>query len=98
MLVNPHEFKAVPGRKTDAGDAEWLCDLLRHGLLRPSFVPERAQRELRELVRYRRKMIEERVREYNRLEKVLEGAGIEALLRGEHDHGQERAGDALGSR
>ena len=76
LLVNPHEFKAVPGRKTDVKDAEWLADLLRHGLLRGSFVPERAQRELRELVRYRRKLIEERTREYNRLEKVLEGANI----------------------
>ena len=76
LLVNPHEFKAVPGRKTDVRDAEWLCDLLRHGLLRSSFVPDRAQRELRELVRYRRKLIEERSRTFNRLEKVLEGANI----------------------
>ena len=73
LLVNPKDYRNVPGRKTDVRDAEWLCDLLRHGLLRPSFVPDRAQREL---VRYRRKMIEERVREFNRLEKVLEGANI----------------------
>ena len=66
LLVNPRDFHNVPGRKTDVKDAEWLVDLLRHGLLRGSFVPERGQRELRELVRYRRKMIEERVRAYNR--------------------------------
>ena len=76
LLVNPRDFKNVPGRKTDVNDAEWLADLLRHGLLRASFVPERAQRELRELVRYRRKLIEERTREYNRLEKTLEGANL----------------------
>ena len=76
MLVNPRDFRAVPGRKTDVKDAEWLADLLRHGLLRPSFIPNRAHRELREVVRYRRKLIEERTREFNRLEKVLEGANI----------------------
>ena len=75
-LVNARDFRAVPGRKTDVKDAEWLCDLLRHGLVRASFVPDRAQRELREVVRYRRKLIEERTREYNRLEKTLEGANI----------------------
>jgi transposase len=76
LLVNPREFRAVPGRKTDVRDAEWLVDLLRHGLLKASFVPPKQQRELRELVRYRRKLIEERTREYNRLEKTLEGANI----------------------
>ena len=76
LLAGPHEVKAVPGRKTDVTDAEWLADLLRHGLLRPSFVPGRAQRELRELIRYRRRTVQERARAYNRLEKVLEGANI----------------------
>ena len=76
MLVNPGDFKAVPGRKTDVKDAEWLADLLRHGLLRGSFVPKRDHRELRELVRYRKSLIEERARETNRLEKILEGANI----------------------
>lgn len=75
-LVNARDVKNVPGRKTDVKDAEWLVDLLRHGLLKRSFVPERAQRELREVVRYRRKLIEERTREFNRLEKSLEGANI----------------------
>lgn len=75
-LVNARDFRAVPGRKTDIQDAQWLGDLLRHGLLRRSFVPAKAQRELRELVHYRRSLIEERSREFNRLEKVLEGANV----------------------
>ena len=69
-------MKAVPGRKTDVKDAGWICDLLRHGLLRPSFIPQRPQRGLRELVRYRRSLIEERSREANRIQKLLEGANI----------------------
>ena len=72
-VVNAHHIKAVPGRKTDVKDAEWIADLLRHGLLRPSFIPERSQRELRELVRYRRSLVQERSREANRVQKVLEG-------------------------
>ena len=76
MLVNPAHMKAVPGRKTDVKDAEWIADLLRHGLLKPSYVPDRDQRELRELIRYRRSMIEERAREANRVQKILEGANI----------------------
>ena len=75
-VVNAHHIKAVPGRKTDVKDAEWIADLLRHGLLRPSFIPERSQRELRELVRYRRSLVQERSREANRVQKVLEGANI----------------------
>src|SRR6266542_3850438 len=54
LVVNARYVKAVPGRKTDVKDAEWLAELLRHGLLKPSFIPDRAHRELRELVRYRR--------------------------------------------
>ncbi len=76
LLVNPRHMKAVPGRKTDMKDAEWIADLLRHGLLQGSFVPERPQRELRELVRYRRSLIRERSRVVNRIEKVLEGANL----------------------
>ena len=75
-VVNAAHIKTVPGRKTDVKDAEWIADLLRHGLLRPSFIPERAQRELRELVRYRRSLVQERSREANRVQKVLEGANI----------------------
>ncbi len=76
LLVNAAHIKAVPGRKTDVKDAEWIADLLRHGLLRGSFVPDRERRELRELVRYRTSLIRERTSEVNRLQKVLEGANI----------------------
>jgi transposase len=76
LVVNAQHIKAVPGRKTDVKDAEWIADLLRHGLLRGSFVPDRDQRELRELVRYRQSLIRERAREVNRIQKVLEGANI----------------------
>ena len=76
LVVNAQHIKAVPGRKTDVKDAEWIAKLLRHGLLRASFIPDRNQRELRELVRYRRSIIEERARQYNRIQKVLEGANI----------------------
>ncbi|NIK70972.1 transposase [Paenibacillus sp. BK720] len=76
LVVNAQHIKAVPGRKTDVKDAEWICNLLRHGLLKPSYIPDRNQRELRELVRYRRSLIQERSREHNRVQKVLEGANI----------------------
>lgn len=76
LLVNAHHVKQVPGRKTDVKDCEWLADLLRHGLLRPSFVPPRPQRELRELTRYRTSLIRERAAEINRVQKTLEGANI----------------------
>ncbi|WP_433595939.1 IS110 family transposase [Lysinibacillus xylanilyticus] len=76
LVVNAQHIKSVPGRKTDVKDAEWIAKLLRHGLLKASFIPDRTQRELRELVRYRRSMIEERARQHNRIQKVLEGANI----------------------
>jgi transposase len=76
VVVNARHIKAVPGRKTDVKDCEWIADLLRHGLLQPSFIPERPQRELRELTRYRTSLIQERTAEVNRLQKVLEGANI----------------------
>lgn len=76
LVVNAQHMKAVPGRKTDVKDAEWIANLLRHGLLTPSYIPDRSQREVRELVRYRRSLIDERAREYNRVQKVLEGANI----------------------
>ena len=75
-MVNARHIKAVPGRKTAVTDCEWIADLLRHGLLQPSFIPERPQRELRELTRYRTSLIQERTAEVNRLQKVLEGANI----------------------
>jgi transposase len=76
VVVNAQHIKAVPGRKTDVRDAAWIADLLRHGLLRPSFIPDRPQRDLRELTRYRTTLIHERASEVNRLQKVLEGANI----------------------
>jgi transposase len=76
ILVNAQHVKNVPGRKTDVKDSEWIADLLKHGLLRPSFVQARADRETKELTRYRTSIIEERAREYNRLDKVLQGANI----------------------
>jgi transposase len=76
MLVNARHMKAVPGRKTDVKDAEWIADLLQHGLLKASFVPGREQRELRELIRYRRTVAEQRMDTINRLQKVLEGANV----------------------
>ncbi len=76
IVGNAAHMKGVPGRKTDAKDAEWICDLHRHGLIKPSFIPARAQRELRELVQYRSTLIAERAAEANRISKVLEGGNI----------------------
>ncbi len=76
MVVNAHHMRNVPGRKTDVKDAEWIAELLQHGLLKASYIPNREQRELRELVRYRKSLVEERTRELNRLQKMLEGANI----------------------
>jgi transposase len=76
LLVNAQHLSRVPGRKSDVADSEWLADLLRHGLVKASFVPERDQRELRELTRSRTSLIRERAAEVNRLQKVLEGANL----------------------
>ena len=76
MVVNAHHIKNVPGRKTDIKDAEWISDLLRHGLIKASYIPDKEQRELREIVRYRKSLTDERSREINRLQKTLEGANI----------------------
>lgn len=76
MLVNAHEAKNLPGRKTDVSDAAWLAQLAAHGLLRASFVPPEPIRELRDLTRTRTAITRERTREAQRLEKVLEDAGI----------------------
>ena len=76
LVVNAKHMKNVPGRKTDVKDAEWIAELLKHGLLQGSYIPDREQRELRELIRYRRSLIEERAAEANRIQKVLEGANI----------------------
>ena len=75
-LLNAQQLRNVPGRKTDVKDAEWIGQLVEHGLVRPSFVPPREIRELRDLVRYRKAQIEERTREVQRLDKALQDAGI----------------------
>jgi transposase len=76
LVVNAAHIKAVPGRKTDVKDAEWIADLLQHGLVRPSFIPDRPQRELRDLTRTRTALIDERSAAGNRLQKVLEDANL----------------------
>jgi transposase len=76
LVVNAAHIKAVPGRKTDMKDAEWIADLLQHGLLRPSFIPDRPQRELRDLTRTRTSLVDARTAAVNRLQKVLEDANL----------------------
>src|SRR4051812_47885882 len=76
LLVNAHHVKILPGRKSDVLDAEWLAELLEHGLLRGSFVPPAAIRELRDLTRYRKRLIQTHTTEGQRIEKTLEDAGI----------------------
>ena len=75
-LYNARHLRHVPGRKSDVQDAEWGCQLVEHGLVRESFVPQRPLRELRDLVRYRKAKIQERTREVQRVEKTLQDAGI----------------------
>jgi len=76
LVANAEHVKRVPGRKTDVSDAEWLATLLRHGLVQASFIPERPQREVRELIRFRTSLIQDRARAVNRLQKTLEGANL----------------------
>lgn len=76
ILVNAQHVKAVPGRKTDVRDCEWLCDLLRHGLLKASFIPPLEIRELRELTRYRQTLVKEQATLANRIARLLEGGNI----------------------
>ena len=76
VLANPYHVKAVPGRKTDVKDCEWLADLLAHGLIRASFIPPREIRELRDLTRHRKSLLRDRVAAVNRVHKVLESANI----------------------
>ena len=76
LVVNAQHIKAIPVCKTDVKDSEWIADLLRHESLKGSFIPNREQRELKELIRYRRSITEEHAREINRVQKVLEGANI----------------------
>jgi len=76
LLVNAQHVKHVPGRKTDAKDSEWLAELLIHGLLKPSFIPPKPQRQLREMTRYRSTLVRDRARVVNRVQKQLEGMNI----------------------
>lgn len=76
LLVNAQHVRNVPGRKTDLKDAEWIAELLQHGLLRASFIPPAEIRELRELTRYRKKLIQLRADQCNRIQKLLETANI----------------------
>lgn len=76
LLVNAQHIKAVPGHTTDVKDAEWIADLLRHGLLKASFIPPVGQRELRELTRYRSTFVKEKATLVNRIQKVLESANL----------------------
>lgn len=76
LLVNASHIKAVPGKKTDIKDCEWIADLLSHGLLKGSFIPPQPIRDLRDLTRYRKSLSDERTREINRLQKLLETANI----------------------
>ena len=76
IVANAQHIKAVPGRKTDVNDAQWIAMLLQLGLLKASFIPAAQQRELRELTRYRVRLTEERAREVNRFQKTLEEANM----------------------
>lgn len=76
LLVNARHIKYVPGRKSDISDAQWIGELLQHGLLKASYIPEVAQRDLRDLIRYRTSLVQERTREVNRVQKVLEDANV----------------------
>ncbi len=87
MLVNARHVKAVPGRKTDVKDCEWLADLLRHGLLKASFIPPLEIRELRELTRYRQSLVREQASVANRVQKIAESGNIKL---------SQVASDALG--
>ena len=76
LLVNARHYKGIPGRKTDVKDCEWLADLLRHGLLKASFIPPLEIRELRELTRYRQQLLKELATIANRVQKLIESANI----------------------
>ena len=76
VLANAYHIKAVPGRKTDVNDSEWIADLLAHGLIRASFIPPAPIRDLRDLTRHRKSLIRDRVKAANRVHKVLETANI----------------------
>jgi len=88
ILANARDIKNVPGRKTDVKDCEWIAQLLRHGLIKGSFIPPKPIRELRDLTRYRQKLIEQKSSELNRLQKFLEDANIKLASVVSDIHGQ----------
>jgi transposase len=96
-LLNAQHLKNVPGRKTDVADSVGICQLVEHGLVRPSFVPPKPIRELGDLTRYRKAVLAERTREVQRLHKVLEDAGTRAGERGQRPAGCLGPGDAGGA-
>src|SRR3954454_215307 len=95
-LANAAQVKNVPGRKTDVNDATWLADLLAHGLVRASFVPDPATQEQRGLLRTRKQLVRERASHVQRLQRTLEDANIQARLGGLRHHRAKRAGDDRG--
>ena len=97
IIGNAHHIKAVPGRKTDVKDAEWLADLVRHGLIKPSFVPPPPIRDLRDLVRLRRSLAEALTTEQNRTLKLLESANIKLASVVSQGVRRVRPGDAEGA-
>ena len=93
-FLNAQHFRNVPGRKTDVKDSEWICQLVQHGLVRPSFVPPAEIRRLRDLTRLRTAQGNERSRTIQRLEKVLQDAGIKLSSVASDDVFEVRARDA----
>jgi transposase len=98
LVVNAQHIKAVPGRKTDVKDAEWIADLLQHGLLKASFIPSGPQRELRDLTRYRVRLTEEKAREVNRVRDVPGGSESEIGRCGQRYHGESFSPDPASGR
>jgi transposase len=94
LLVNAQHIKAVPGRKTDQKDSEWIADLLQHGLLKGSFVPPRPTRKLRDLTRYRVSLAQECNRVANRIQKVLEDSSHHRRPAGQRRLGPDVQGAA----
>jgi len=87
VLANAHHIKAVPGRKTDVKDCEWIADLLAHGLIRASFIPPPPIRDLRDLTRHRKSLVRDRVKATNRVHKLLETANIKLAKPEGFSHG-----------
>ena len=96
VLANAQHIKAVPGRKTDTKDCQWIAELLQHGLLRGSFIPPRVIRALRDLPRARTSLSQEHSRIASRIQNVLEDANLKLAQRGQQHARQERQSDSAG--